>query len=178
MQNVSYPTRELALASACAPFQLSGCARCGFMYNSRFDESLMSYDVAYDNHVESAAFQGYYESLARTLIDRFGLDAGGVVYDVGCGRGTFLKTLCAAAPNVHGIGIDPSCEPMEAGNVTLLRSTFSRELIRDDAKLILLRHVLEHIDRPRELSRRGLRTRHAGLRSSVCRGSRIHVDLP
>jgi hypothetical protein len=153
MQNVSYPTRELALGSACAPFELAACARCAFMFNAAFDGALMSYDVAYDNHVESAAFQAYYEDLARMLIERFGLDKGGVVYDVGCGRGTFLKTLCALAPAVHGIGIDPSCEPLEAGNVTLLRSTFERALVKDDAKLILLRHVLEHIDQPLEFMR-------------------------
>jgi hypothetical protein len=150
MQNVSYPTRALALASPCAPFELTGCTRCGFMFNSRFDGTLLTYDEAYDNHVESAAFHDYYESLARTLIGRFGLDAGGVVYDVGCGRGTFLKTLCALAPNIRGIGLDPSCEPMESENLTLLRAKFSSDLISKQAKLILLRHVLEHIDTPLE----------------------------
>jgi SAM-dependent methyltransferase len=149
MQNISYASPEVALASTCAPFQLSGCQRCGFLFNSRFDGALLSYDANYDNHVESRFFHDYYDSLARMLIARFGLDSG-VVYDIGCGRGTFLKVLCAASPAVHGIGVDPSCEPIEAGNLTLLRSTFSRELIKSDAKLILLRHVLEHIPRPRE----------------------------
>jgi hypothetical protein len=153
MQNVSHPTQELALGSPCAPFELAACTRCAFMFNAAFDSALMSYDVAYDNHVESAAFQSYYEALARMLIERFGLDEGGVVYDVGCGRGTFLKTLCSLAPAVHGIGIDPSCEPLESGNVTLLRSTFERALVKGDAKLILLRHVLEHIDQPLEFMR-------------------------
>src|SRR4029078_5907924 len=35
MQNVSYPTRELALASVCAPFELSGCESRWFMFNGR-----------------------------------------------------------------------------------------------------------------------------------------------
>jgi hypothetical protein len=148
MQNVTYPTRDLALASACAPFQLGACAKCGFMFDAEFDESLMAYDVGYDNHVESAAFQNYYESLSRMLIDRFDLAAGGVVYDVGCGRGTFLRALCTLAPNIHGIGIDPSCEPSEIGNMALIRAAFSRALLKGDAKLILLRHVLEHISQP------------------------------
>ena len=150
MQNVTYPTQALALASTSAPFELGGCTRCGFMFNSRFDGALLSYDGAYDNHVESAAFHDYYKTIARTLIDRFGLDAGGVVYDVGCGQGTFLKTLCALAPNVRGVGLDPSCEPVESANLTLLRAKFSRDLISKDAKLILLRHVLEHIEQPLE----------------------------
>ena len=153
MQNVTYPTRELALQSTCAPFELSGCVRCGFCFNSRFDDSLITYDTDYDNHVESAAFHGYYETLARMLVARFDLDAGGVVYDVGCGQGTFLKTLCRLSPRTHGVGLDPSCDPLEEMNVTLLRAKFSEDLIKADGKLIVLRHVLEHIHRPVEFLR-------------------------
>jgi len=150
MQNVTYPTRELALASTCAPFELGACPRCGFMFNSVFESALMRYDPAYDNHVESTAFHRYYEVLSRMLIDRFDLAGGGTVYDVGCGRGTFLKTLCAVAPKVRGFGIDPACDPGESENVTLVRSPFSRSVIKSDGKLIVLRHVLEHIERPLE----------------------------
>jgi hypothetical protein len=118
------------------------------MFNASFDGSLLTYDTDYDNHVESPAFERYYRELAAMLIERFQLSKGDVVYDVGCGRGTFLKTLCALAPSVTGIGIDPSCDPVESGNFRLIRSTFSQEIIGSDAKLVLLRHVLEHIDRP------------------------------
>jgi len=148
LQNVTFPTRELALASPCAPFELVACTRCGFMFNAKFEPSLLTYDTDYDNHVESAIFARYYEELARMIIDRFGLSQGDVVYDVGCGRGTFLKTLCRLAPFVTGIGIDPSCDPVETGNLRLIRAKFSEDLIQRDAKLVLLRHVLEHIDRP------------------------------
>jgi hypothetical protein len=150
MQNVSYATNEAALASPTAPFELAGCENCGFLFNSRFDRGLFTYDADYDNHVESRAFQRYYESLAAMLIQRFDLLSGGEVYDVGCGQGTFLKVLCAMAPKLRGIGIDPSCQPYESGNVRLIQSLFSRELIGEGAKLILLRHVLEHIERPVE----------------------------
>lgn len=147
---MSYATRDAALASPTAPFELGACRNCGFLCNSLFDPGLFTYDVEYDNHVESRAFHQYYKTLAATLIERFDLGSGGTVYDVGCGQGTFLKILCAMAPKVRGIGLDPSCEPHESGNVTLIQSVFSRELIGRDAKLIILRHVLEHIDRPVE----------------------------
>jgi len=148
LQNVTFPTREVALASPCAPFELVACNRCGFMFNAKFDSSLLTYDTDYDNHVESAIFERYYEELARMMIDRFDLSQGDVVYDVGCGRGTFLKTLCRLAPFITGIGIDPSCDPLETDNLRLIRGRFSEDLIQKDAKVVLLRHVLEHIDRP------------------------------
>jgi SAM-dependent methyltransferase len=150
MQNVCYPTRALALASARARFDLSACGQCGFLFNSTFDAALLRYEVGYDNHVESRLFEAYYEKVARFLIARFELDRGGVVYDVGCGRGTFLKVLCELCPSITGIGIDPSCEPSSGRNVQLVRSEFSEDLITRDARLVILRHVLEHIARPIE----------------------------
>ena len=60
LQNVTFPTREVALASPCAPFELVACNRCGFMFNAKFDSSLLTYDTDYDNHVESAIFERYY----------------------------------------------------------------------------------------------------------------------
>jgi hypothetical protein len=169
MQNVTYPTRERALASPSAPFQLGGCETCGFMLNTEFDGSLFNYDAAYDNHVESEAFARYYRGLASELIERFDLGRGGIVYDVGCGKGTFLKTLCAMAPNLRGVGIDPSCVPEEAGNVTLIQSAFSPELIDPNAKLVLLRHVLEHIERPLEFMKQ--------LKLAV-HGAPLFVEVP
>jgi Methyltransferase domain/C-methyltransferase C-terminal domain len=169
MQNVSYASRPEALASPCAPFELAGCGQCGFFFNSRFDPSLFSYDMEYDNHVESRAFHRYYESVAAMLIERFDLASGGEVYDVGCGQGTFLKVLCAMAPKVRGVGIDPSCTPLESGNLRLIQSVFSRELIGADAKLILLRHVLEHIERPVEF---------LTLLRAVVRKAPVYVEVP
>jgi SAM-dependent methyltransferase len=169
MQNVSYPTQDEALASPCAPFELGACLNCGFLFNTVFDPRLFAYDVEYDNHVESEAFDRYYRRIAAMLIDRFGLASGGTVYDVGCGRGTFLKVLCAMAPNVHGIGIDPSCVPFQSGNVTLIQDVFSKELIGEDATLILLRHVLEHIEQPVEFM--------SQLRAVVTKAP-VYVEVP
>lgn len=100
----------LVLEAACAPFILSTCAACGFSFNSAFDEGLLRYDESYDNDVPSATFQRYYQELSRMLVARFDL-ATGTVYDVGCGKGTFLKVLGAEAPGIQGVGVDPSCQP-------------------------------------------------------------------
>ena len=169
MQNVCYPSRAQALAAPRGAFDLSGCGDCGFLFNSAFDPSAMRYDVGYDNHVESPSFHAYYEELARRLIHRFELDRGGTVYDVGCGAGTFLRVLCSLCPNLTGVGIDPSCNPTEAGNFRLIRNEFSRNLIARDARLVVLRHVLEHIDRPLEFM--------SQLRAA-CGSAPLFVEVP
>jgi SAM-dependent methyltransferase len=148
-QNVVYPTRLEALAAPQGELVLGTCVACGFSYNARFDAELVVYDERYDNHVASAAFEQYYRTQARLLIDRFKL-ASGTVYDVGCGKGEFLRILCALAPGIHGVGIDPSCTPLREGNFELVRAHFDKSLFGGDAKLVILRHVLEHISEPIE----------------------------
>src|SRR6476646_4985276 len=78
MQNVSYATREQAVAARVAPFELQGCRRCGFLFNGRFDSDLLQYDAAYDNHVESRTFHDYYQTIAHLLGQRFDLEKGGI----------------------------------------------------------------------------------------------------
>ncbi len=155
-QNVVYPTRDLAMDAPSARLALGTCSSCGFSYNAAFDSSQVTYDVNYDNHVESAVFRAYYHEVARMLINRFRL-IDGTVYDIGCGKGEFLRILCALAPGLRGIGIDPSCTPCIEGNFELRRATFETSDIVGDARLVILRHVLEHIDQP-AIFLAGLRT--------------------
>lgn len=50
---------------------------------------------------------------------------------------------------IRGIGIDPSCRPISDRNVTLIRDTFNdRYFNHRNIRLVILRHVLEHIHKP------------------------------
>lgn len=148
MQNLVWPTRDEALAAPCAPFTLAACRACGFAFNARFDPALMVYDPRYDNDVPSAVFTGYYRSIARQLADRHPLTAG-PVYDVGCGKGTFLDVLCGEVEGARGVGVDPSCTPRGGdGPVTLVRDVFRAGLVTERPALVVCRHVVEHIARP------------------------------
>ena len=148
LQNRVYPSRDEALASPCAPFRLATCAKCGFTFNGLFDSKLVVYDESYDNDVPSPTFRAYYKDIALMLIDRFKLDTG-VVYDIGCGKGDFLRVLCELAPGIEGVGIDPSCTPTSEKNFRLENRYFDSEFeVRADTRLVILRHVLEHIDTP------------------------------
>lgn len=147
LQNRVYSTKEDAMAAACGTFRLCTCSNCGFSYNGEFDEALMVYDETYDNDVPSQTFERYAEEMAHFLISKFQLTSG-TVYDVGCGKGTFLRTLCQLAPGIRGIGIDPSCTPTSEDNFTLIRDVFHPGSFEPGTKLVLLRHVLEHITDP------------------------------
>ena len=146
-QNVVHATRAAALAAPRADFALGTCRCCGFSWNTAFDPDVMVYDEHYDNHVASAMFADYYHSLAAMLIDRFDI-SDGTVYDIGCGKGEFLRIFASLAPGVRCIGIDPSCTPVTEGNFELRRMRFDASVFGGDARLVLLRHVLEHIDTP------------------------------
>lgn len=148
-QNVVYTNRAAAIAAPQAPFDLGTCRACSFSYNATFDASIIAYGVDYDNHVASAAFDKYYREVAQMLIDRLAI-CDGTIYDIGCGKGEFLRIFCELAPGVRGVGIDPSCTPCRDGNFELRRATFETANIDGDARLVILRHVLEHIEAPRE----------------------------
>ncbi len=150
MQNLVWPSREEALAAPCAPFTLGVCAGCGFAFNTRFDAALMVYDPRYDNDVPSAVFTDYYRSIARHLAAARDLTRA-PVYDVGCGKGTFLDVLCAEVPGARGVGVDPSCTPRAATPerpVELVREMFRSELVGERPSLVVCRHVVEHIPAP------------------------------
>ena len=145
--NVTYPTRDEAHGAPVGRFALTTCRSCGFSHNGDFDPVLVTYDENYDNHVESAVFDAYHGDLVRLMSRRFELD-GGTVYDIGCGNGEFLKVLCEALPDLSGVGIDPSCRPTHDGNFRLTNRTADNASFLPDARLVILRHVLEHIDDP------------------------------
>lgn len=147
LQNLVYSTAEEAKNSPRGSLDLATCQGCSFSWNASFDSTAIVYDERYDNHVASATFTDYYRGLAQMLIERFDI-RDGTVYDIGCGKGEFLRVFATLAPNVRCIGIDPSCTPVVDKNFELRCMRFDRSVFDGDAKLVLLRHVLEHIDAP------------------------------
>lgn len=147
LQNIVYLTAEEARTAPKGSLDLATCLGCGFSWNASFDPTAIVYDERYDNHVASPAFTAYYHELARMLIERFDI-RDGTVYDIGCGKGEFLRVLSELVPDVRCVGIDPSCTPIVDGNFELRCKPFDRSVFDSQARLVLLRHVLEHIDSP------------------------------
>jgi SAM-dependent methyltransferase len=145
--NVLWPTREQALAAPVGDIRLAFCGRCGMLRNAAFDPELVRYSPGYENSLHfSPAFRRFAEQLARRLIERYDLH-GKQVVDVGCGRGDFLALLCDGTGN-RGVGYDPSYPgTTNGGNPSFVRGFYAGE----GADFICCRHVLEHVEAPREL---------------------------
>src|SRR5262249_39784748 len=126
MQNYVFRTREHALKAAAGRLTIAACRWCGFAWNTSFDPTLIVYDEGDDNTVASAVMVDYYGDLAAFLADRYEL-GDGLVVDVGCGNGDFLRVLCAATGG-RGLGIDPalpaSCEE-QRGRVRFVKDVFT-----------------------------------------------------
>src|SRR5690606_36009637 len=86
--NTSFRTREEALACARGEMRLVFCHDCGMIANSAFEEQPIAIESE-TSQATSPRFQQYVSDLARTWIERYGLQ-GGTVLEIGCARGEFL----------------------------------------------------------------------------------------
>ena len=91
--------------------------------------------------------------MAADLVNRYRLHEK-TILEIGCGRGDFLRLLCELGHN-RGIGFDPSHAPDWDPNtanhqITFIRDFYSERYAGYKADLICCRHVLEHIQFPRD----------------------------
>jgi SAM-dependent methyltransferase len=134
--------------------RLGFCRACGHVFNLAFNSALMEYSQAYENSLHfSPRFQRYAESLAVRLVERYDLHGKDII-EIGCGKGDFLILLCKLGDN-RGIGFDRSYVPdpdthMVTGQVTFVQDFYSERYADCRADLICCRHVLEHIQSPRD----------------------------
>ncbi len=148
--NVLWPTKTEALSAPRGDIRLGFCSLCGHVMNLAFDPSLMEYTQAYENSLHfSPSFQRFAEELVDGLIKRYNLRNKDIV-DIGCGKGDFLKLICARGEN-RGWGFDPSYVPPpgeDTAGVTFIQEFYSEQHASYQADLIACRHVLEHIQFP------------------------------
>ena len=131
--------------------RLGHCTACGFISNTAFDVSNVTYAAAYEETQGfSPRFRAFADQLARRLIDAYDLH-GKTILEIGCGKGEFLALLCEIGEN-RGIGIDPSYidrAEHEPGprpddlHHRPLREAYAEQTAAAD--FIVCRHTLEHI---------------------------------
>lgn len=114
----------------------------GLVYNAAFEAERMVYDKHYQNEqAVSPLFQKHLNGVAEIIDKQIGREK---LVEVGCGKGNFLEILLGKGFDVTGF--DPS---YEGTNPRVKRVLFSPGLI-ENAKGLILRHVLEHIQNPIE----------------------------
>ena len=147
-------TREDALGVPRGDIRLGFCSCCGHVFNSAFDPRKIEYDQVYENSLHfSPHFQKYAKSLAKRLVKNHELYRKDIV-EIGCGNGDFLSLLCELGQN-NGVGFDPSYDgdnnsSRHGGHFTVIPDLYSERYADYKADFICCRHVLEHINSPRD----------------------------
>ncbi len=144
---LNYRFRDAAAASRVRrrDVTLRQCRRCGLVFNATFDIDAIPYDGNYENRQSfSPAFQAHLDRLAADLTRRNRLQ-GGRILEVGCGKGDFLRQLCAVA-GAEGVGYDTSYEPRdEPAGLTFHKRYVGPADVEGGFQAVICRHVVEHV---------------------------------
>jgi len=139
---------SLALRSALRVVQAPGSGLVQLAH--RFDPALYAdYGFAADT---SEAYRAHLEWFAGAL--HAGLEPAGAVLEVGCGDGTLLELLRGLGHHAV-VGIDPGrAAARQAGARGVVHGFFPGDLPHEargpQYQRVVIRHVLEHIEAPRE----------------------------
>ena len=140
LQNKVFESRESAIKSDFGYLQIEQDPETGIFENRLFDAKKMIYDQNYDNEqANSAAFESHLDNVSEILKPYMAVKK---VIEVGCGKGHFFRKL--ADRGVDIVGCDPT---YQGDDPRIIKEFFSDELgLKGD--VIILRHVLEHIQHP------------------------------
>ena len=149
--NLLWSTGREAAAATKGNISLGICKDCTHIYNYQFDSALMDYENEYENSLHySKVFKSFAQDLVNHIVHDFGVRNKKVI-EIGSGRGDFLSLVCETGNN-EGIGFDPSYTPSsdDPKNVKIIRDFYSKGNLQESADLVCSRHVLEHLEKPKE----------------------------
>lgn len=152
--NVLWESETAARGAPTGNMRLAYCPDSGHLFNTAFDPRLMEYTVEYENSLHySPRFQQFAEGLAQRLVDTYDLH-GKTIVEIGSGKGDFLHMLVERGDN-RGLGFDPSYTPDQDDygrddRITFVQEFYGEAHTHHAADLIVCRHVLEHIEQPRD----------------------------
>lgn len=146
-QNFLFNSYKESIECKTGNIDLVYCEDCSFVYNKSFDQELIKYSNNYENtQFYSDYFQKYIQRIINFIIKNFNNLKGAL--EIGCGNGDFLKLLSNKISDINLYGFDDVLENnYSSGNLNLYNSYYSKNI---DLKfnLVILRHVLEHINNP------------------------------
>lgn len=142
IQNKVYPTKEEAQQAICRDVVLAQSLDNGFVFSADFTESIIDYDMHYQNEQSNSAyFRAHLDDVIRIMQENKVLD--GKVIEIGCGKAYFMDMLLSK--NVDVTGFDPT---YEGDSPKVIKDFFSEKYSNIGAEFIILRHTLEHISKP------------------------------
>ena len=161
-QNRVYEMESEAIDCPKGDIRLVENLETGLVYNAAFESKLMVYDNDYQNEQAfSPMFREHLVDVAEIIKVTIGPKS---LVEVGCGKGTFLEMLLAADFDI--VGFDPT---YEGSNPRITRQYFDPS-IGIEAKGLVLRHVLEHIQDPFSFL--------LSMRDANCGGGLVYIEVP
>lgn len=150
--NVTAESREQAQTSVCGSLNIVMCKNCGFVFNTYFKPELVQYSQDYLADIGlSKAYQELIRQASAFIQATYPLDQG-LVVEVGCGTGFFLKFLQKEwGDKFTFLGVDPSVHEPSVGNLSFCNCLFNEDFLKtlpQDIKLIVNRHMIEHMVNP------------------------------
>ena len=157
MMNRVYASAQEAANAARATLALARCQDCGFVWNSHFQPSLMSYDENYENdQTVSPAFVEHLTARACDVIASVRENVAIDALEVGCGQGRFLRELSSVGGDrIRSLeGFDPAWRgngQEGPGGARIQRQYFdvhSAQQLTHKPNVVVSRHTIEHVADP------------------------------
>lgn len=131
---------------------LAVCERCGLVFNKLYDPSLIEFGNHYEVSLNaSPSFRSFSRQTATRLAKQYDL-ANKLVFEIGCGNGEFLETICKVG-KCNGFGIDPSVKrtgafDFDGYTIRFERLQFDQDFNSNIGDLVVCLSVFEDIRDP------------------------------
>lgn len=148
LQNRVFSSEKEARNALTGNIDLVQCKECGFVFNREFDHKVVNYD---DNYENEQAHSTYFQLYIREIIDLLKSTSylSNKIIEIGCGKGYFLNEIMKGGLDVTGF--DPA---YDGDNPRIIKDYFGEKYNNIRADTIILRHTLEHIEKPFEFIHR------------------------
>ena len=147
---------------------LFACQKCGHIQNTSFNPRCIPVSAGLRMHNQGYHWSHHLDRMAKEVLRV--ANPSSVVVDVGCGGGEFLERLREHDPSLQCVGIDPAAPPKPFGWRSIRRTLQDGDICQIRPHVVVLRHVLEHLDKPR----RFLET----IAAEVTRPTFLFVEVP
>lgn len=143
-------SRDSALTAKTKPVKFCICENCGFVFDKAYSaESMYRDNVDYEaSRSFSPYFNNYLKHTTQQVIENFHFN-GGVVVEIGCGDGNFLKMLQKKVKfSGYGYDLTLNIEKIKDDKDLVFKKELYSNKLGLKPKLIVFRHIMEHINQP------------------------------
>lgn len=140
--NQTFGTFELATNSDLGEFELNRDNQFGFLFNNNFNEFQYSASSYHNEQATSEVFAAHLYKVAGLVEKHYGRNLR--VVEIGCGKGDFFRILDEIGfSDLRGFD-----RTYEGSDSRITKTYVGEEQFPLSADLIILRHVLEHVEKP------------------------------